>query len=250
MMISVKKYFTFVLMFLLLLFSVFSAVAANESDSDSPATGQATYITDVKDEPIQYDAEGNIISKTTIKGITIRETGSGYDPNFDKSKGYTTPIRKTPGPSPRGPESETGVGKVIQGIIGVGSLTFLFGGNADSQLCGFLRILLAILVFTLLYLLLSMIPGLTRGIAITIGIILAIVVAVFTPCVVLLAWGTSYATLFAFVVVFGPVLAGLMLLLFTPTPNRRVALLKLMIVVILMWLVREISYWAMQIGGK
>lgn len=245
-----RRYFSSVLILLMFLFSVLSVAAANESDRGSPATGQAGYITDETVEPIEYDADGNVISKTTIKGIGIQETGSGYDPSMDKSKSYTKPIRSSPGPAPRGPEEETRVGKVIQGIIGVGSLTFLFGGGADGQLCGFLRILLAVLVFTLLYLLLSMIPGLTRGIAITIGIILAIVVAVFTPCVILLAWGTSYATLFAFVVVFGPVLAGLALLLFTPTPNRRVALLKLAIVVISMWLVREISYWAMQIGGR
>ncbi len=138
---------------------------------------------------------------------------------------------------------------IFNKILWVGSLTFLFGESPDNEFIGFLRILMTVLVFTLIYLGLSMIPGLTRGVAITIGIILSILVGVFFPASVLLAWGTTYATLFAFVIVFGPIIGVTALLVMSPTPSGKIALLKLASVVILWWLVYQFSTWAATLGS-
>ncbi|MBI4152567.1 hypothetical protein HY495_02550 [Candidatus Woesearchaeota archaeon] len=219
---------------ILLLIIVTLSLVAAQNESISPATGKASSAGEADDGFKKF-----LEDPSTIKGVTITDKGGGGAAPLEKPV-FTSSSGKTP---------SDGENRFIRFIFGLGSLSFLFGGQAENQLCGFLRILLALLVFTILYFLASMIPGLTRGVAITISIILAILVAIFTPCVVLLAWGTSYATIFAFVVIFGPVLAGLALLLFTPTPNRRTAFLKLVSVLALMWLVYSISYWAKQLGG-
>ncbi len=139
---------------------------------------------------------------------------------------------------------------VIDGVLGIGQLNFLFGGDSpDNQFIGFVRILLGVLVFTLIYLGLSMIPAFSRGVAIAIGIVLTVLVSIFIPATVLLAWGTTYATFFAFVVVFGPMIGMMMALLFTPTPNRPVAFLKLVVVLVLWWLVAHIAVWATRLGS-
>ncbi len=239
---------------LLLLIVLGMAIVPGQNESISPATGKAASA-DVTTEPIQYDAQGHVISKTTIKGISIKNTGTGGNGNGGFTKDYkvVSPPRPSPFPSPSPSPPIDGGSQITiiwQTIIGIGSLQFLFSSNADDQLCGFLRIIMAILVFTLLYLGLSAIPGLTRGTAIAIGILLSIVSVIFMPCSIFLAWGTAYATLIAFVVVFGPALAGGAFLLLTPTPNRKIAFLKLMVVLILMWLVAVIGTWAGVIGGQ
>lgn len=146
-----------------------------------------------------------------------------------------------------GDDSSLDIGGFISSVLDVGSLQFL--GSPDNQFIGFIRILMAVLIFTLLYLGLSMIPGISRGIGITIGILLAAMVSVFMPADVLLAWGTSYATLFAFVIVFGPVIGLGTLLIFTPTPNRATAFVKLVSVLALWWLVAHIATLANQLGS-
>ncbi len=239
---------------LLLLIVLGMALVYGQNESTAPATGKAVSA-EVTNEDIQYDANGRIISKSTVKGISIKETGTGGTLNSDYG---VVPVKSGKGspPSPSGgtpSPSIIGGGKITQiwqTILGIGSLQFLFGNNAEGQLCGFLRIIMIILIFTLIYFGLSMIPGLTRGTAITLATILSIVSAVFMPCSIFLAWGTAYATLIAFVVVFGPALAGGAFLLMTPTPNRKIAFLKLAIVLILMWLVAVIGTWAGVIGGK
>ncbi|MBS3169133.1 hypothetical protein J4210_01490 [Candidatus Woesearchaeota archaeon] len=144
-------------------------------------------------------------------------------------------------------DSSFDIGEFVSKIIGVGQLTFL--GSSDNQFVGFIRILMAILLFTLLYFLLSMIPGLTRGVGIAIGILLAILVSVFLPQDVLIAWGNSYATLFSFVIIFGPIIGLGAFLIFTPTPGRGVAFIKLVSVLALWWLVAHISTWAHELGS-
>ncbi len=239
---------------LLLLIVLGIALVHGENESTAPATGKAVS-TDVINEDIKYDANGKVISKTTIKGISIKDTGTGGSGTLTKDYKVVSPPRPSPTPSPSPSPSPSIIGSVKitqiwQTILGIGSLQFLFGNNAEGQLCGFLRIVMFILVFTLLYLGLSLIPGLTRGVAVTIGVILSIVSVIFMPCSIFLAWGTAYATLIAFVVVFGPALAGGAFLLLTPTPNRKIAFLKLMVVLILMWLVAVIGTWAGVIGGQ
>lgn len=145
--------------------------------------------------------------------------------------------------------SAKGSGDIISNILDVGRLEFLFGSGADNQLIGFVRILLAILVFAILYVGLSVIPHVPRNIAITVGVLLAVLVAVFTPKEVLLTMGATYSTIFAFIIIGGPILAIMALCLLTPTPNRAIAFLKFLAVVFVMWLISKISVWADKLGS-
>ena len=114
-----------------------------------------------------------------------------------------------------------------------------------------MRVLIAVLVFILLYLGLGAIPGMgaNRNIAIVIGIILSIISVVFMPCSVLYSFGATYAVLFSFIILGVPMLGIGALLFLTPTPNRFVAGIKLIGVLLLWWLISEISYWAMVVAA-
>ena len=137
-----------------------------------------------------------------------------------------------------------GLGDAISGILDIGRLEFLFGSGAENQLIGFVRILMAILVFSILYWGLSIIPGMPRNIAITIGVLLAILTAVFMPKEILLTFGATYATIFALIIIGGPIAGALALCFFTPTPNRGVAFIKFLVIVFVMWLISKINVWA------
>ncbi|MBI4151883.1 hypothetical protein HY496_02840 [Candidatus Woesearchaeota archaeon] len=140
------------------------------------------------------------------------------------------------------------IGEFVSKIISVGQLTFL--GSPDNQFVGFVRILMAVLVFSLIYLGLSMIPGMSRNIGITIAILLSILVSIFFPASILLAWGTAYASLFAFFIIFGPVIGLGAVLITTPTPNRGAALVKFATVIALWWVVAHIAEWAHLLGTQ
>lgn len=142
----------------------------------------------------------------------------------------------------------TGIGGFVSKILDVGSLKFL-GVGADNQLIGFIRIVIGILVFAILYMGLSMIPNMNKTIAITIGILLAIITAIFFPKEILLMFGETYATIFALIIIGGPIIAIMALCFFTPTPNRAVAFIKFIVVCFVMWLIAKISVWAGKLGG-
>ncbi|MBT4651286.1 hypothetical protein HOC13_02070 [Candidatus Woesearchaeota archaeon] len=133
-------------------------------------------------------------------------------------------------------------------VLDVGRLKFL-GTNADNQVLGFVRILIGILAFILFYLGVSVIPGLTRPMGIGIAIILAVMVSVFLPGTVLTSIASTYAVLFAFIIMGTPIAAGLWLILGTPTPNRSIAVIKLVGVLFAMWLVSQIGHWAHLVTG-
>lgn len=143
----------------------------------------------------------------------------------------------------------TGIGGVFSKILDIGRLEFLFGAGADNQLIGFIRIVIGILVFAILYMGLSMIPNMNKSIAITIGILLAIITAIFFPKEILLMFGETYATIFALIIIGGPIIAIMTLCFFTPTPNRAVAFIKFLVVCFVMWLIAKISVWAGKLGG-
>ena len=135
-------------------------------------------------------------------------------------------------------------------ILKIGSLEFLLGGDADNQFCGFIRIALMILIFTILYMALGAVNNATGGntiprtIAITIAIIMAIISSIFIPCSVMMVFGGTYAVLFSLLIIGGPI-AGIGWMVFgTPTPNRGIATLKLFGILLLWWLISEISHWA------
>lgn len=131
-------------------------------------------------------------------------------------------------------------------ILDIGRLEFL-GSIADNQFIGFVRIAIAIIVFALLYLGLSLIPNFSRGIAITIAIVMSIITAIFIPGNVLAAFGATYAILFSFIIIGGPIVGGLLLVFLTPTPNRAVAAIKGVCLIILGVFINLIAYWAEQV---
>ena len=144
--------------------------------------------------------------------------------------------------------SET-LGKAVSAILDVGSLKFLLGSDAENRLVGFLRIAIGILVFSLIYMGLSMIPNMPGNIRTTIGILLAIITSVFMPKDLLLLFGGTYSTIFAFLIIGAPIAGSLWLVIGTPTPSRPVAVIKFFTVLFLIYLINEISHWAQKIGG-
>ncbi len=209
---------------IILLFSSF-VLAQNES----AVAGEAakTYVEEIQ-EP----------GKTIIKGITFEETGSGGPP---EEKVFLKPTVIS---TKRGDEKPGMLTAIWYKLLNLGSLSFLLGGSADNQFCGFARLLLAVLIFSILYMGLSLIPNMSRNIAITIGIVLTIISAVFTPCSILLAWGKTYSALFALVLIGGPIVGLGWLLFGTRTETRPIAFIKLICVGLLMWLLIELNAWA------
>jgi len=135
------------------------------------------------------------------------------------------------------------IGEIVGDVFSIGALEFLFGSGADSQFIGFMRIMLAILAFSILYMGLSLIPGMNRNTAVVVGIILSIISAVFTPASVLMAMGVTYGSLMSFIVIFGPLIGVLIILFVTPTPWWG-AIIKILVLLAMMWVVGEISFWA------
>jgi hypothetical protein len=224
------------LVFLVVIF-MFSGLAINDSlveDTNIVGDAKRGFIT----EETVVIPSGTSEGMTTIKGYFLEEGPSGGpDP-----AGSFGPIVYTDG------EPST-FKKVVNRIISIGSLSFLFGNTIDGQLCGFIRILLSIIVFTLIYLGLSMIPHMPRNISIVIGIVLAILTAIFTPCVVLMAFGETYAVIFALIIIGGPIIGILALCFLTPTPRWPHALLKFLAICFVMWLIAKISLWAQVLSG-
>jgi len=141
------------------------------------------------------------------------------------------------------------LGNVVEKVLDVGSLTFLLGSNAENRLVGFMRIAIAIVIFSLIYMGLSMIPNMSRNITITVAILLAIISAVFMPKNLLLLFGGTYSTIFAFIIIGAPIAASLWLVIGTPTPSRPVAVIKFFCVLFLIYLINEIAHWAQKIGS-
>lgn len=139
---------------------------------------------------------------------------------------------------------------VLGGILDFASFKYFLRCSSDNQLCGFLRIMLAIIIFTLFYAVLNQILGASRrAMSMVVSIILAIIAAIFTPCSVLLLLGETYATIFALIIIGGPIIGILMLLFMTPTPGRAIALLKFLVVCFLIWLIAQIGSWASLLRG-
>lgn len=143
------------------------------------------------------------------------------------------------------PSSGSTAGNVIGKILDAGSLKFLgVPCTADNQLIGFIRICLAILIFAILYGVLSnVLPANMRAAAIVVSIVIALISAIFLPASLLTLFGETYATIFALIIIGGPIIGILMLLFMTPTPTRPWALLKFLVVCFLIWLISEIGQW-------
>ena len=215
-----------VIIVILALFLLSSLIVAQ---NESAIAGEAakTYVEEVQ-EP----------GKTVIKGLTFEEIEGGGPP---EEKVFLKPKIISTGKGDGQPGTLTAI---WYKLLNLGSLSFLLGGSADNQFCGFARLLLAVLIFSILYMGLSLIPNMSRNIAITIGIVLTIISAVFTPCSILLAWGKTYSALFALVLIGAPILGLGWLLFGTQTNSRGVAFIKLIGVCLLMWLLIELNAWA------
>ena len=147
-----------------------------------------------------------------------------------------------------------GVGDIFGSILDIGRLDFLYDDdlvdlNPDNKFVGFVRILMAIMVFALIYLGLSMIPHMSRNISIVIASCLTVLTAVFFPAEVLMAFGETYAVIFALIIIGGPIMGILALCFLTPTPRWPHALLKFLAVCGVMWLIHKISLWAQILSG-
>ena len=140
-------------------------------------------------------------------------------------------------------------GGALDTVLEIGSLEFIFGSNADNKFIGFVRIAIAVLIFTIIYMGLSFIPNMSRNISIVIASVLAIVSSVFMPASVLSGFGGTYAVIFAFLIIGGPISGVGWLLFGTPTPGRFVAALKFLGVLLLMWLVDEVAHWAIELAN-
>jgi len=202
---------------ILALFLLSSLIVAQ---NESAIAGEAakTYVEEVQ-EP----------GKTVIKGLTFEEIEGGGPPEV---KVFLKPKVISTGKGDGQPGTLTAI---WYKLLNLGSLSFLLGGSADNQFCGFARLLLAVLIFSILYMGLSLIPNMSR---------LTIISAVFTPCSILLAWGKTYSALFALVLIGAPILGLGWLLFGTQTNSRGVAFIKLIGVCLLMWLLIELNAWA------
>jgi hypothetical protein len=142
------------------------------------------------------------------------------------------------------------IGETISDVLDIGRLDWLFGSSPDNQVIGFIRILMAILIFSIIYLGLSAANegmggnAIPQGIAITIGILLSILTSIFLPGEVLMMFGETYATIFALIIIGGPILGLLALCFLTPTNSSGVAFLKFLAICFTMWLISKISVWA------
>ncbi len=138
---------------------------------------------------------------------------------------------------------------VMTSVLSFGALDFIFDSkDVRGNFFGFVRIAIAILIFAILYMGASLIPNMNKNIAITVAVILAIITAVFIPQDVLAVMGSTYAVLFSFIILGGPMLGIGALLFLTPTPGRFWAGIKLAGVFLLWWLISEIGNAASKIA--
>lgn len=142
-------------------------------------------------------------------------------------------------------------------IIGsIGNLSFL-GVDGGSMVVAFTRILVWLLVFTLIFGVITLsktksgpvIPFLTRRHAAIVALIIATISAIFMPASILLATGTSFATIISFLLIGGPV-AGFFYLMwaipFKGAPTRGTYFLKLVLCFLLFWILSVMRYY---VGG-
>ncbi len=143
---------------------------------------------------------------------------------------------------------------VFHRIIQVGNLGFL-GIPDGSLVIGFVRLMIWILMFTIFF---AVITGMkksapmkffNRGQAMVVAGIIATIAAVFLPAEVLLATGSSWATIIALLLIGGPVVGLAYILTKIPGDDeetRGSVLLKIFICLILLWILTSMKY---HVGG-
>jgi len=145
------------------------------------------------------------------------------------------------------PFGET-VSSVFEKVIGVGTLNFL--GSSDSQVIGFIRILLAILIFTIFFALSgAMSDYISKNIGITISVILALISAIAIPSGVIAAILTTYGTIMSFVILGAAVVPLAWFIIFHPTETRAMAALKLAMLGFVMWLIGQVNIHLSSLTG-
>ena len=141
------------------------------------------------------------------------------------------------------------VGTAFESVINVGTLNFL--GSSDSQVIGFIRILLAILIFTIFFALSGTLGKyISRNIAITISVILALITAIAIPSGVISAILTTYGTIMSFVLLGVAIVPLAWFIIFHPTKTRPMAALKLAMLGFVMWLIGQVNILLFQIKLK
>ena len=149
------------------------------------------------------------------------------------------------------PPAPQSMGDIIKGawstLLDIGSLKGLMGAGADNQLFGFIRIAMGIIVFSLLYMGLFFLPS--PSARTLISIVLAIISATFMPAQVLGAFATTYASIFALIIIFAPVAGVGYLVMVTPTPNRGIAVIKVLSLFALFWVINQVVWWAGKVAA-
>lgn len=131
-------------------------------------------------------------------------------------------------------------GDAFEKVINLGTLNFL--GSSDSQVIGFIRILLGILIFTLFYALSGTLGEyISRNIAITISIILAIITSIAMPAGVISAVLVSYGTIMSFLLLGIAIVPLAWFIIFHPTQTRAMAALKLALLGFVSWLIGQVN---------
>ncbi len=141
-------------------------------------------------------------------------------------------------------------------ILSIGNLNFLgIGGN--SALLGFTRILLWIAIFTTFFAILTSFAAgsggkkgalgfFNRTQAIVVSMVIATIAAVFLPGSILLATGTGWAVVVAFVLIGLPVF-GIGWLLwhipFTGPDNKWTVCVKIVLCLLLLWILSVMKYY-------
>ncbi len=239
---------------LLLLIVLGMALVHGQNESTAPATGKAVSA-DVTNEDIQYDANGKVISKTTIKGISIKDTGTGgtLNPNYGVvpvKSGKSSPPGGTlaPGitiPYVAGSGSVQGTTTISKIVINIVTLRFLVDlgilkGMIDPME-GFTRLLLLILLFALLFRLLSGFNLVGKGTAVAIALVIALMTVIFIPGSVLLAIGASYGTLFSLILMLVPIGLGFAAYWFL----KDYPWIRVMVMLLLWWILTQMENYIM-----
>lgn len=135
-----------------------------------------------------------------------------------------------------------------QQILSFGSLSFL-SVSPDTAVVAFTRILLTIFVFAILFGVLSgfgsrvgPLSFLSRGQAGVVAGVIAVITAIFLPASVILAVGTSWATLIALLLLGLPILGFFLLLYSLPDDSCAWRFLKLVISLLLLWIISAMRY--------
>ena len=135
------------------------------------------------------------------------------------------------------------MGNVWDKVLSVGNLEFL-GLSSSAMVVAFTRILIWILVFAIIYAVarLDALRFMNKNQKMVIAGVFATISAIFMPVPVILAVGSSWATLVAFLLIGAPIVAIGILLFNISNDSCPYIFLKLMLCFLLLWLLAAMQH--------